>query len=202
MKFLKEVTKMMTVNRILFLVGLLVLAVIVGQYSMSRNKMVDGMSGQYYDNEEEMQYKDYANKGNQEEIRAGMATPPVQPAPSDFGQMKEFAQVKGNSVSPIDPPCVSAPRQFEEDPSSLLPKDVNNEWARLNPTGQGNLDNVNLLKAGYHLGIDRVNQTLRNANLQLRSEPPNPKLNVGPWMNTTIEPDLTRVPLEIGQGYQ
>ena len=78
MKFLKEVTKMMTVNRILFLVGLLVLAVIVGQYSMSRNKMVDGMSGQYYDNEEEMHYKDYANKDNQEEIRAGMATPPGQ----------------------------------------------------------------------------------------------------------------------------
>ena len=39
---------------------------------------------------------------------------------------------------------------------------------------------------------------MRNANLQVRSEPPNPQTNVSPWMNTTIEPDLMRAPFEIG----
>ena len=64
------------------------------------------------------------------------------------------------------------------------------------------LQNVNLLRAGYHAGIDTIGSTLRNSNLQLRSEPPNPTSKVSPWMNSTIEPDLMRVPLEIGCGSQ
>ena len=80
-------------------------------------------------------------------------------------------------------------------PGDLLPKDENSEWANLNP-GVGNMTNVNLLKAGYHTGIDTVGQSLRNANLQLRSEPANPQLNVGPWNQTTINPDTQRKPLD------
>ena len=80
-------------------------------------------------------------------------------------------------------------------PGDLLPKDENSEWANLNP-GVGSLTNVNLLKAGYHTGIDTVGQSLRNANLQLRSEPANPQLNIGPWNQTTIAPDTHRKPLD------
>ena len=83
-------------------------------------------------------------------------------------------------------------------PEELLPADQNNEWSKLNPVGTGDLNNVNLLKAGYHTGIDTVGSSLRNANLQVRSEVPNPTTNVSPWMNTTIEPDTMRVPLELG----
>ena len=39
---------------------------------------------------------------------------------------------------------------------------------------------------------------MRNANLQVRSEPPNPTTKVSPWLETTIEPDTMRLPLEIG----
>ena len=56
-----------------------------------------------------------------------------------------------------------------------------------------------LLQAGYHIGLDTIGQTLRNANLQLRSDPIIPKTVVGPWLQSTIEPDIARVPLEIGQ---
>ena len=62
--------------------------------------------------------------------------------------------------------------------------------------------NVNFLKAGYHVGINTVGTSLRNANLQVRSEPPNPQNQVSPWLNSTISPDLMRVPLEIGCGPQ
>ena len=88
------------------------------------------------------------------------------------------------------------------DPSDLLPKDDNSQWGSLNPAGNGDLKNVNLLQSGYHQGIDTVGSSLRNANLQVRSEPPNPTTKVSPWMNATIEPDLMRVPLEIGCGSQ
>jgi len=86
--------------------------------------------------------------------------------------------------------------------NQLLPKDTNSEWNTLNPSGTGELSNINLLKSGWQIGIDTVGQTLRNANLQLRSEPPNPQISVGPWNNSTITPDFMRVPLEIGAGPQ
>tara|TARA_B100000927_G_C16457734_1_gene466579 strand:- start:936 stop:1484 length:549 start_codon:yes stop_codon:yes gene_type:complete len=83
-------------------------------------------------------------------------------------------------------------------PGELLPKDKNNEWAKMNPTGQGDLKNVNLLKAGHHIGINTVGNSLRNANLQIRSEPPNPQMNTGPWNASTIDADTMRRPLEFG----
>jgi hypothetical protein len=86
--------------------------------------------------------------------------------------------------------------------ADLLPVDNNSQWAQLNPAGTGELASINLLKAGFHIGIDTVGQSLRNANLQIRSEPPNPQLTVGPWNNSTITPDLMRTPLELGNGPQ
>lgn len=119
------------------------------------------------------------------------------PAANGNPNMKQFQQVHNEN---------KAERQREKNKyerNELLPNDSNNEWAALNPTGSGGeLSNINLLKAGYNIGIDTVGQSLKNANLQLRSEPPNPQLNVGPWNQSTITPDFMRVPLEIGQGYQ
>jgi len=83
--------------------------------------------------------------------------------------------------------------------SDLLPKDAaDSKWARINPSGTGDIHDQNYLTAGYHVGINTVGQTLRNANLQLRSEIPNPQNAVSPWGNSTIEPDLRQYPLEIG----
>ena len=73
----------------------------------------------------------------------------------------------------------------------------------MNPvsTGASNLPQ-DLLQAGSMIGVDTVGQTLKNPNLQLRSEPAIPKQQVGPWNNSTVEPDLSRVPLELGCGEQ
>ncbi|QOI90224.1 hypothetical protein QKU58_gp107 [Pyramimonas orientalis virus] len=83
-------------------------------------------------------------------------------------------------------------------PEDLLPRDAaNSEWAQVNPAGQGDVQNQNFLTAGYHVGINSVGSTLRNANMQIRSEMPNPQMKVSPWMQSTIEPDLNRLALEI-----
>jgi len=94
----------------------------------------------------------------------------------------------------------SCTRQPVVDPKQLLPRDGNNQFSKMNPMGAGDVANVSLLKAGYHIGINTVGQSLRNANLQLRSEPANPQLNVGPWNSSTIGPDFNRRPMEIGCG--
>lgn len=81
----------------------------------------------------------------------------------------------------------------------LLPKDAaNSKWAQVNPAGQGDLQGQNFLTAGFQVGVNTVGSSLRNANLQLRSEPPIAKGNWGPIYNSTIEPDTMRRPLEIG----
>ena len=82
-------------------------------------------------------------------------------------------------------------------PSELLPKDPNSVWAQQNPMGQGSLKGKNFLSAGALIGVNTVGQSLRNANLQLRSEPPNPQVPVSVFYNSTIQPDTSHRDLEI-----
>uniref|UniRef100_A0AB39JEX2 Minor capsid protein P11 C-terminal conserved region domain-containing protein n=1 Tax=Florenciella sp. virus SA2 TaxID=3240092 RepID=A0AB39JEX2_9VIRU len=81
------------------------------------------------------------------------------------------------------------------DPKELLPLDSNKEWNNIKPNGD--LKQLNLVNAGHHIGINTVSSSLRNPNLQIRSEPSIPKGNVGPWNNTTIEGDPHRKGFEL-----
>ena len=83
-------------------------------------------------------------------------------------------------------------------PMELLPADPNSKWAQVNPSGQGELGDQNFLEAGFHIGINSVGQSLRNPNLQLRSEPPCPQVQVSPWLQSTIDPDINRRAFEVG----
>jgi len=82
--------------------------------------------------------------------------------------------------------CLTRDRLTSAD---LLPLDANSKWAELNPQCSGDVQDQNYLTAGYHIGINTVGQSKRNANLQLRYEPPNPQIPVSPWQISTIEPD-------------
>ena len=98
---------------------------------------------------------------------------------------------------------VSAPSGYTlketANPKDLLPTDENSQWAALNPSTANKGDMMpDLLKAGQHIGLDTVGQSLRNANLQLRSDPVISKGDSGPWNQSTIEADYGRVPLELG----
>jgi hypothetical protein len=81
--------------------------------------------------------------------------------------------------------------------SDLLPREVG--FQESNPAPQGNLSERNFFDAGYHGGIDTQSSSLKNGNQQLRSDPLIPRREVGPWMQSTIEPDTNRKPFEIGQ---
>jgi hypothetical protein len=107
---------------------------------------------------------------------------------SDFEGPSQF----GNAEAPAG--CY--PRD-QLTPSELLPKDPNSVWAQQNPMGTGSLKGKNFLSAGALIGVNTVGQSLRNANYQLRSEPPNPQVPVSVFNQTTIEPDVNRRTLEI-----
>lgn len=128
---------------------------------------------------------------------------PEEPVKQTREGFMNYAPVNG--PEPLTPPnannaqfqsCFPRDRLTADD---LLPKDAaDSKWARLNPSGTGDIHDQNYLTAGYHIGINTVGQSLRNANLQLRSEIPNPQIPVGPWMISTIEPDIRQNTLEIG----
>jgi len=82
-------------------------------------------------------------------------------------------------------------------PQDLLPSaNSPNTWDT--PSNPGGIEGPNFLNPEHLVGINTVGQSLRNANRQLRSEPPNPQVKVSPWLQSTIEPDTNRRPLEIG----
>lgn len=111
---------------------------------------------------------------------------------------------EGNQAQLSNNPAVQQLRQaacFPKEmltPEELKPQDNSSLWAQVNPAGEGSLKGRSFLQAGHNIGINTVGQTMRNANLQIRSEPPCPQVSVSPWNQTTIEPDTARKPLEIG----
>ena len=116
------------------------------------------------------------------------------------------AEPDGNEVFravdfPIDSSQYSSDTCFPRDTTTaedLLPKDAaNSTWAKVTPVGQGDISNQNFLTAGYMIGVNTIGQSLRNANQQLRSDIPNPRYAVGPWSQSTIEPDTSRRYFEI-----
>jgi hypothetical protein len=169
---------------------IVLLFVAYGVYTFAGYLGAKGMPGYEHNTQMQPQYK------NTNSAYSG-AVSPSEP----MGHNEVFASANGAQTSmPGIPSSCSKPNV--QNPAELLPKDSNSQWAQLNPSGKGELANLNLLKAGYHIGIDTIGQSLRNANLQIRSEPPCPQLSVGPWNNSTIESDFMRPPLNIGSGPQ
>ena len=85
-------------------------------------------------------------------------------------------------------------------PDDLLPKEKETtDWQRANPPGTGSLELKNMLEAGTHVGVNTQGSSMKNANHQLRSEPPNPIIPVSIWRNSSITPDMYRKELEIGE---
>lgn len=84
--------------------------------------------------------------------------------------------------------------------SDLLPKyDEANEFAKQNPVSNL-LKEQNFLISGYHVGINTVMQSNKIPYHDIRSAPPIPKENVGPWSQSSFETPMgsNRRPLEIG----
>ena len=180
MNFLKSLEKFCKSQTFFIVLALVVLIVGLNYYSNNKSSLMSGFSSLETSSSSQKQ----ENVVENQEIN-GISNSPDVGAP--------ISGIQGQKVNSGN--C--SVKQIS-DPADLLPKDTNSEWAQLNPNGVGDLQNVSLLKAGHHIGINTVGSNLRNANLQVRSEPVIPKNNVGPWLNSTIEPDCSRPKLEIG----
>ena len=117
---------------------------------------------------------------------------------SSLGGMENELAEDAGSVGPAVPtqaaPAHSGSKMATPSPSELLPANADTPFNTVNP--RPNVESQNFLDAGRFAGVNTVGSSMRNANLQIRSEPANPQTKVGPWNNTTIEPDLMRQPLD------
>ena len=109
--------------------------------------------------------------------------------------------------APVDQTSMTSNSDYSEkgalSGSELLPKDSNSDWNNLNLEKNANgVVMPDMLQAGVHQGLDTVGSVLRNANQQLRPDPPIPKSNTGLCnVNmSTIEADSIRGDLKIGCG--
>jgi hypothetical protein len=181
MSFLSDLEKTLRTNHILVILGAIVLVYAIYTYSDQKFVMPH----------EPLQGEANGRPNAAASVAAGHQAAPV-------------ATTGANGYSAVDamtgqgPAPAGAANLPVANPSDLLPRDTNNQWGSLNPSGSGDLLGQNLLSATFLTGIDTIGNTMKNANLQLRSEPPNPQLNVGPWNQSTFAPDLMRTPLELG----
>jgi hypothetical protein len=192
MSFLKDLQKNIKAHHFIALIGILVLALAIMQYSGRKTNYSDGFGNGYSNSPSNVP------DSSSVATSAGPANDTAVPASQPLGGNEVFSNVPAGSMTSTYGLAPMPRANANYDPSELLPKDINSQWAQLNPAGSADFKNVNLLKAGSLIGIDTIGSSLRNANLQERSEPPNPTTSVSPWLNSTIEPDLMRVPLEIG----
>ena len=173
--------KFFTKERIIIFVVLGVLLFFLMSYSGEKYNFADGM--------------DTGNLGHN--------VPLVPPNTSGQNSASVVGNMNVSSSAAVQPVAKGGyTSQNVVNPTDLLPTDQNSQWASLNPVNQGNPITPDLLQAGYHIGLDTIGQTMKNPNLQLRSDPYIPKAAVGPWNQSTYEPDLMRVPLEVGCGPQ
>ena len=141
--------------------------------------------------------EDEDEEDEEEEIKQEVKQPvQLEPkvAASEPSGNESFLPVQGAATRPS-----SCYPQNTLGPEDLLPLGKSKEiedFNKSNPVGDGILKGVNFLDAGFHTGVNTVGQSLRNANLNLRAEPPNPRVQVSPWMNSTIDSDLARKTLD------
>ena len=78
--------------------------------------------------------------------------------------------------------------------ADLLPKPsaAAADFAKFAPK---NVGAHNFLTPSQFIGLDTQGSSLRNANRDLRAAPIIPKRDVGPWLASTIDPDVYRNPI-------
>jgi hypothetical protein len=110
----------------------------------------------------------------------------------------DLASMEGPAnFASVEAPAGCYPRD-QLTPAELLPYNQDTIYAQQNPMGPGSLKAKNFLSAGSLIGVNTTSSSLRNASHDLRSEPPNPQVPVSIFLQSTIQPDISRKPLEIG----
>ena len=142
--------------------------------------------------------------------REGLDNVPSEPKPAVLIAPSQPVVAQANIKDSLAPALQSTEQQKQVEKvvagsnqlttNDLLPKyDDANDFAKQNPVSKL-LQEQNFLQAGYHMGINTVVQSNKIPYLDIRSCPPIPKSEVGPFNNSSYEQPVgaNRRFLEIG----
>tara|TARA_A100001011_G_scaffold400242_1_gene513477 strand:+ start:12187 stop:12747 length:561 start_codon:yes stop_codon:yes gene_type:complete len=166
---------------VLVILGVIALVVFLMKYNKDKNGATLGMR-----NLSSTELESNSKTVNGEKMDEGSVVGVSDPDTNDYLSVSGLETTKPKVSSCNNEPVMN--------PKELLPSD--SEWSNIAPTK--GLENVSFLNAGHNFGTNTVGSSLRNANLQVRSEPVIQKVNTGPWNESTIDADTTRKALEIG----
>jgi len=188
MNLLKKQLKNKNLMNLFLILAVIVLVVVLYRYNKTKSVLSDNMENNVLSNSASVS----ENSSQNQELENNVVD--SKPVGASSSEEDNYLQVQGIKSGPSsDTACNKKPIM---DPKELLPTDNNNEWSNIMPNND--LKNVGMLNSAQHIGINTVGSSLRNPNLQVRSEPVIQQTNIGPWNNTTIEADTTRRSLEIG----
>lgn len=164
--FFKNLDKNIKDWHILVVLGLLVLGYVLYEYCGKQNMIVNNFQRMDTD----VVSRPTAPEPRMQQTTVQPAHDPSHPTVLAVGQV----QFDNRAPGPI------TTRPTDMDPALLLP-DSNNTWGSIRP--DGGMDGINFLT--NIPGIGMQNQTLRNANLQLRADPQIPPATVPNMQNMT-----------------
>jgi len=157
------------------LIVLIIVRMISSRTSPRKEKFSDGWGPEQYTEYDPAEMT--ASEIPSTSLAPGVTAPATTQAPSvtliPAGSMGPMSQ----SVDLL-PKASTTASEFGE----FAPKSLQGQQSFLDPT--------------RYIGVDSVGSSLRNANYQLRRDPPVTKTNVGPWSQSSIDADLMRRPLD------
>jgi hypothetical protein len=152
----------------------------VGSASVPRP--YDGLAFEYDDNDSE-----YSDDEDSDEEDSGDEDSDEEDS-GDEDSDDEFSDDDNEVSGPGMPASLMATS------ASLLPKPSSQatDFAKFAPKKTGV---QNFLNPAQFIGLDTQGSSMKNANQDLRAAPIIPKRDVGPWMASSIDPDVYRNPI-------
>jgi len=152
---------------------------------------------------------EYADE-NQPENGGRSSFSPCDPMANDYGSFDDYVTKKQINMKKMEQPYSNDeydPRDFSHkkknytkrtpddvadqfDVWAMLPHDTNEDWFDTVPLQTTKkIAGDRLLHPKVHMGVNTIGNSHRNGTHDLRGDIPNPKINVAPWNQSTIEPD-------------
>uniref|UniRef100_A0A6C0LR33 Minor capsid protein P11 C-terminal conserved region domain-containing protein n=1 Tax=viral metagenome TaxID=1070528 RepID=A0A6C0LR33_9ZZZZ len=76
------------------------------------------------------------------------------------------------------------------DINKMLPQEVEEDWFDVEPLlTTKKIKGTHLIHPKVHMGVNTVGNSLKNGTHDIRGDIANPKINVSPWLQSSIEPD-------------
>lgn len=117
--------------------------------------------------------------------------------------VQQVTQQPSDSINFTQSPVANPYQDVLKDKPQLKTEELLPNYSKENEFVKGNpiadlLKEKNFLISGYHIGIDTISSSNKIPNYDLRSVVPIPKIETGPWMQSSYEVQPIRRQLEIG----